>query len=262
MGRAVKLGLPLGMVSSLILAAVAVAFVRPTQDPSISGTPRVGAVLKCNPGTWDGPVTSFSYSWSLLSDTGNGGSGNPFATGQSWQADQAHVNQDIVCNVTAQASDGTTTTAESHYVTIQPLHPNPCVGALRAFYGTSSQGLQVEVDLTNKCVSQVFVTYRPRCTGKYFRGRSVEFSYDSGPQTKPVGAGGRFKLGTSHRIKGWAPRSREIAVTTGLVSGHGANGTFSAVSRFYYTRNKLAGTCVAPRSLRWSAHEHATRPRG
>jgi hypothetical protein len=88
--------------------------------PSISGTPKDGSVLTCNPGTWSGAPT-FSYAWSVTQPVVIGGTGNgkiripvhveqvttPIGTGQTVIVDDyVPGSSTISCTVTASNAAG------------------------------------------------------------------------------------------------------------------------------------------------------------
>ncbi|MCX8163759.1 MAG: hypothetical protein N3D10_04385, partial [Candidatus Micrarchaeota archaeon] len=93
--------------------------------PTISGTPRVGQTLTCNPGTFsdaDGDTENTSArTWQWYNGT------NPIsgATSQTWVVPQGYLGASIRCQQTAVANTWTTSVASnnSSAVTIQSSNP-------------------------------------------------------------------------------------------------------------------------------------------
>ncbi len=80
--------------------------------PSISGTPLPGSTLTCQPGSWTGSPTGFTYGWSR--------NGNPIAgaTGSTYVVQIADEAATITCTVVARNATGSSKPATSPGVVI------------------------------------------------------------------------------------------------------------------------------------------------
>ena len=74
---------------------------QPTKSPEISGTPSLGAVLTCSPGTWSGvPAPTFLFHW--LRE----GVPIPLATKSTYTVAEGDVGHYLSCEVTGRSSEG------------------------------------------------------------------------------------------------------------------------------------------------------------
>ena len=85
-------------------ACISIAAPRNTVPPAITGTPRVGSTLTCEPGTWTGS-TGLAYRW-LRS-----GTEIPGATAPTYVVRAEDVYHSLTCEVTATGPGGTTAAA-------------------------------------------------------------------------------------------------------------------------------------------------------
>jgi hypothetical protein len=93
-----------------------------TALPSIAGTPRSGATLTAQNGSWSGTQPfAYAYTWRRCDGAGNGCADIPGATGASYQATPADVRYTLRLLVTARNAKGasTATSAPSALVTAQ-----------------------------------------------------------------------------------------------------------------------------------------------
>jgi hypothetical protein len=84
--------------------------------PSITGTPKVGRELTCEPGRWRaGTAPQFTFRWLTGAD-------EQVATGRKWVPEGSSARQHVRCEVTARNGAGMQM-AWSDYVGIMPLEP-------------------------------------------------------------------------------------------------------------------------------------------
>ena len=86
--------------------------------PTISGSPFVGSMLACNPGSWQ-PGTVLSYQWFRTSTSGGPIQG---ATSSTYTPAQSDLSTAIACEVHAELA-GATVSADSSAVTISATVP-------------------------------------------------------------------------------------------------------------------------------------------
>ena len=105
-------------------ACISIAAPRNTAPPAITGTPRVGSTLTCEPGTWTGS-TGLAYRW-LKS-----GTEIPGATAPTYVVRADDVYNSLTCEVTATGPGGTTTAASAAAsVNAEPVHAAGRAGVL------------------------------------------------------------------------------------------------------------------------------------
>lgn len=78
-----------------------------TAAPSIAGTLTLGSTLTCSTGSWSNSPTGFAYQW-LRGGTAIGG-----ATGSTYAAGTADVDQALSCQVTATNGEGSSSSASA-----------------------------------------------------------------------------------------------------------------------------------------------------
>lgn len=98
-------------------SCVSIAAPRNTAPPAITGTPRAGATLTCDPGTWTGS-TGLAYRW-LKS-----GAEIPGATDPTYAVRAEDAYYELTCEVTATGPGGTTA-ATSAPVSVTPQAETP-----------------------------------------------------------------------------------------------------------------------------------------
>ena len=104
-------------------ACVSIAAPRNTAPPAITGTPRPGATLTCEPGTWTG-AGDLTYRW-LKS-----GTEVPGATGPTYPLGADDAYYAFTCEVTATGPGGTTTATSAAVNTLPAPEPPPGTGGL------------------------------------------------------------------------------------------------------------------------------------
>ncbi len=98
-------------------ACISIAAPRNTAPPAITGTPRVGATLTCEPGTWTGS-TGLAYRW-LRS-----GTEIPGASAPTYVVSAEDLYNSLACEVTATGPGGTATaTSAAASVITEPYTP-------------------------------------------------------------------------------------------------------------------------------------------
>ena len=104
-------------VPATTTACVSIAAPRNTAPPAITGTPRAGATLTCDPGTWTGS-TGLAYRWLKAGTEIPGASAPTYVV----RADDAYNS--VTCEVTATGPGGTTTaTSAAVNVIADPYAP-------------------------------------------------------------------------------------------------------------------------------------------
>lgn len=88
---------------------------RNTAAPVILGSPQVGEVMVCLPGTWLGEPTAYSYAW-LRAGAPIGG-----AMSALYELAEADTASDVACRVTATGAGGSTTETSAGRVVRYPL---------------------------------------------------------------------------------------------------------------------------------------------
>jgi hypothetical protein len=95
-------------------AAQATALPKATAPPAISGTARVGKVLRASPGTWSGDPTSYAYEWRDCNRHGAACTAITAATAATYPvgvADVGHTIRVVVAATTAEGSARATSAA-------------------------------------------------------------------------------------------------------------------------------------------------------
>ena len=105
------------------------------QPPTITGIPRPGQTLTCQPGTWAGNPTSFAYEWQLDGQALTG------QTGQTYAIANGDVGHRLTCHVAASNAGGSGS-ATSAAVTPAVVQPPPS-GRPAGVYELRVQGIEV-----------------------------------------------------------------------------------------------------------------------
>jgi hypothetical protein len=144
-----------------------------TAPPSISGTPQVGEILSCDPGTWSGATPqTYSYEW-LRDNTPIGGE-----TSSDYQVRQADIGHAIKCRVTAENLGGQSS-ATSDPVTVSVRLAERIFWAN---YGANSlsyadldgSGHGVDLDTGATAVDQPTATALDPATGRIYWANSSD----------------------------------------------------------------------------------------
>lgn len=121
-------------VPAMTTACISIAAPRNTAPPAITGTPRAGATLTCDPGTWTGS-TGLAYRW-LRS-----GTEIPGANAPTYAVRADDVYNSVTCEVTATGPGGTATeTSAAVSVIPEPYAPPAADGPRDQIAGNQSQG--------------------------------------------------------------------------------------------------------------------------
>jgi len=128
-------------------AAVAVAPVN-TQEPSISGTARVGNVLQGNRGSWTGAQT-YSYRWVRCDPSGGAPDGSDCApisgqTGTNYRVRAADRGFRLRFRVTATNADGSTTVASNATARVPSGSDDPVNTARPTISGSPVPGSRLQ----------------------------------------------------------------------------------------------------------------------
>lgn len=168
--------------------------------PSISGSAVVGQTLTCDPGTWTGSPTSYSYSWRRDE--------NQIATGTTYTLVGADTGRAITCAVTATNGGGTSTPAVSNAVTpvAAPAVQAPVNTGAPAIQGTTAVGQQLT------------------CTQGSWSNAPTSYSYSWRRDGSEIATGAQYTL-----VAADAQRSITCVVTAANAGGSASAGS-AAVS--------------------------------
>src|SRR5581483_10089742 len=104
-----RLGLLAGLaavVTGLFAAAASAAAPVNTAPPTISGTPKAGATLTADDGTWSNSPTTFTYVWQRCASDGRGCGDITSATAKTYSPSTSDVGHALRVVVTASNADG------------------------------------------------------------------------------------------------------------------------------------------------------------
>lgn len=135
------------MLAGTSAAATTVAPVN-TQEPSISGTARVGNVLQGNRGTWTGAQT-YSYRWVRCDPSGGAPDGSDCApisgqTGTNYRVRSADRGFSLRFRVTATNADGATTAASNPTARVPTASGGPVNTVRPAISGSPVPGNRLQ----------------------------------------------------------------------------------------------------------------------
>ena len=102
---------------------------RVVDQPTISGSPTLGATQTANPGTWAGtqPIT-FAYQWRTCNGGGGGCSSINGATGRTYVTRNSDIGRTLRINVTARNTIGTESATSAPTAVINVAAPTGCPG--------------------------------------------------------------------------------------------------------------------------------------
>jgi hypothetical protein len=152
LGFAAVVGAFLAAFAGLAGSSVAAPHAPPvnTQEPSISGTARVGRVLQGDRGDWQN-ANSFAYRWMRCDPAGGAPDASDCApisdaTGTNYRIRAADTGFRIRFRVTASNADGSTVAASNPTARVQPRSTSgaPVNTALPAISGTSAPGNRLQ----------------------------------------------------------------------------------------------------------------------
>src|SRR5919201_562126 len=116
-----------------------------TGEPTISGTPAVGATLTATTGSWSNNPTSFAYQWLRCPPSGGSPDGSDCAaiggaTTQAYVVTSADVGSRLRVRVTASNASGSTTVASDASDVVAAVSQAPVNAAQPAIAGTPRVG--------------------------------------------------------------------------------------------------------------------------
>ena len=102
---------------------------RVVDQPTISGSPTLGATQTANPGTWSGtqPIT-FTYQWRTCNSAGGNCSNIAGATGRNYVTRNSDIGRTLRIRVTARNTIGTETATSVPTAVINVAAPTGCPG--------------------------------------------------------------------------------------------------------------------------------------
>ncbi len=102
---------------------------RVVDEPTISGSPTLGATQTANPGTWAGthPIT-FTYQWRTCNSAGGNCSSINGATGRTYVTRSSDIGRTLRIRVTARNTIGTETATSVPTAVINVAAPTGCPG--------------------------------------------------------------------------------------------------------------------------------------